>query len=495
MTVKVGSIAGRGSLIVVALLVVGCCSTGKQTSQVAFERTGKSCYVAKDVKLRAAEVLPFAVLSTNVYDGTFSLTPPKYPPPVCEQLSKDERNKETVIAPKDKCLFYPKDMLSSFIDDWEKWDDFPSSDLMCESGKLGLYVQVWEKKSQSDHVIAVVFKGTRFTSLADWTSNLRFMVPHLSRRDQYTTVGDPLIEEFIDEYKRRVLSEIKPGDPQVRLVAAGHSLGGGLAQYFAYALPPQSKKPGTPRVSEVYAFDSSPITGRSTIKNEKWQDNAEGLTVYQIFEHREALAYLRLLFNRLNPQGPRDPKVQTIRYDFDTSRDPIESHSMLRLTCEIANATGKLENPVAGEVATLCSKRDETRHSRRDSWYAAPPNFPSGYYTALSRDRFAPVPEEAFLRYASELKDNEFVKIEGNEIISSIMPQGFQMPAGLTAYMVRALVPEEEDCDLRVSIIQPSLRVTYVCPLARDVPFRRTAVLVLLKDQPCRVFVDVAIGR
>src|SRR2546430_2005963 len=52
---------------------------------------------------------------------------------------------------------------------WTMWEDFPSRSLIREAIRVGLFVEVWEKRS-SPPVVAIVFRGTEFNSLRDWIS-------------------------------------------------------------------------------------------------------------------------------------------------------------------------------------------------------------------------------------------------------------------------------------------------------------------------------------
>ncbi len=142
--------------------------------------------------------------------------------------------------------------------DWTRWKNFPSDSLIDEARKGGLFFEVWETRS-SPLRLAVVFRGT--DGWSDWLSNLHWFtrfIPILE--DQYSFVSSLVGKEFSD----RILADpIKYPNPEsLPLVSVGHSLGGGLAQHFAYAL---RLDPRVPRVSQVYAFDPSPVTGWSSV--------------------------------------------------------------------------------------------------------------------------------------------------------------------------------------------------------------------------------------
>ena len=221
---------------------------------------------------------------------------------------------------------------------WVRWEDFPSSDLRRKAREVGLFVEVWEKRS-SPPVIAAVFRGTEFTSIKDWISNLRWFlrfVPFYS--DQYTLVARRVGQQVVDRLSQRT------GHQAVQLVAAGHSLGGGLAQHLAYSLPL-----GGPRVARVYAFDPSPVTGWSTVDRGLRARNAQGLEIDRVFEHGEILAYIRLLLSYLSPPSAADPAIRQVRYNFVPTINPIKSHSIRFLACSLIKASGEAPLPDLSE--------------------------------------------------------------------------------------------------------------------------------------------------
>ncbi len=221
---------------------------------------------------------------------------------------------------------------------WTRWDGFPSSDLRRAAREVGLFVEVWGKAS-SPPVVAVVFRGTEFTSAKDWISNLRWFLRFVPfYPDQYTVVSGRVGKEVVDRLAQRADQE------ELRLVATGHSLGGGLAQHLAYSLPL-----GGPRVSHVYAFDPSPVTGWSAVDHELRASNAHGLEIDRVFEHGEILAYIRLLLSYVNPPSAADPAIREVRYNFVQSINPIKSHSIRFLACSLIKASGQASLPDLSE--------------------------------------------------------------------------------------------------------------------------------------------------
>ena len=228
---------------------------------------------------------------------------------------------------------------------WMRWLDFPSDELLKKLGSSGLYVDVWEREAQPRE-IAVVFEGTNFTSLPDWGANLRWFLRFLpSFEDQYTIAADEVAREFYERLSTRPeryvirigSAELLSGDgAPIKLVSTGHSLGGGLAQHFAYAFQ-QPYASGGPKISEVFAFDASPVTGWSVVPRGIRSYNAHNLRINRVFEHGEVLAYLRLITSRLS-RYTEHPSVWEYRYNFDRSWNLIKNHSIGMLADGLARA-------------------------------------------------------------------------------------------------------------------------------------------------------------
>lgn len=241
------------------------------------------------------------------------------------------------------------------IDEWLHLRDFPDTAAKQECLKVGLHCGIWVCQIQQIPVAAVVFRGTRPTRLnnwqsvkafcQDWRSNFRWVFKWLpGSRDHYTVIGT-------DIFQRSLISSLKKWKHENNierfdLVAVGHSLGGGLAQFMAYTFP-ESKEINHISVSKVYAFDSSPVSARCSAERGLCERNAEKLEIHHVFEHGEILAFVRLflrtllhtlhrklvlkplrkLFRKLLWE-PENPVVYTYRFNFTKSINPLASHSM-----------------------------------------------------------------------------------------------------------------------------------------------------------------------
>ena len=199
---------------------------------------------------------------------------------------------------------------------WVHWTELPSLKPNADEKYAGaaqqmrnvhLRAEVWSNAATTQVVVA--FGGTAASSWNDWKSNLRWVL--FNRKDEYTVLTDIFIPAFVQEYQRR---ESKPEWAWLkgaRIISTGHSLGGGLSQRFAYSLQAKSE---IPTVKEVYAFDPSPVSGKRSSPN--FSDQAQGLTIYRIYNRGEVLASLRSLVHFGNP-GDRRNQGQTwvdIRY-------------------------------------------------------------------------------------------------------------------------------------------------------------------------------------
>lgn len=140
------------------------------------------------------------------------------------------------------------------------------------------------------------------------------------------------------------------------VVSIGHSLGGGLAQHFAYSLPPTSQD-GTevPRVSRVYAFDPSPVTGWLGVPRHLREQNAANMQIERIFEHGEALAYIRLMQSYVVRPSEAAPAIWEIRYNLIRTANVFSNGSMLLLACHLATATSSANSSVSRKQRLIIS--------------------------------------------------------------------------------------------------------------------------------------------
>ncbi len=216
---------------------------------------------------------------------------------------------------------------------WTRWEKFPDDGLLKEISDSGLRVEVWEKREPA--MVVVAFGGTIFTSGKDWRSNLRWFIPE--HHDEYTDIVERFGPAFIGEYQTRMRA---PGGQHLKgavIASTGHSLGGGLAQQFAYALPINDV--GL-RVDTVYAFDPSPVTGYYSVPADLRERNQRSLSIDRIYERGEILAILRSITSLFVTPSAVDPKIRGVRYAVFYPALPITGHSMPQLACKLQAASG-----------------------------------------------------------------------------------------------------------------------------------------------------------
>jgi thioesterase domain-containing protein len=215
---------------------------------------------------------------------------------------------------------------------WERWTGFPDDGLLAKIKATHLRVEVWER--QEPPAVAVAFGGTVFTNNADWWANLRWFVP--GHHDQYSDVVQTFAPAFDLELKRRS-RQMDPGRlAGLELYSTGHSLGGGLAQQFAYSLPYDSIK----HVKQVYAFDPSPVTGFYSVPVKLRDQNRRGMLIDRIYERGEILAILRSLTSLIYKPSAVDPAIRGVRYRVFRAWNAIAAHSIVELAIKLDAARG-----------------------------------------------------------------------------------------------------------------------------------------------------------
>jgi pimeloyl-ACP methyl ester carboxylesterase len=179
----------------------------------------------------------------------------------------------------------------------------------------GMVFSVWWRETDEPGraEIGVAFRGTDFKSPADWRTNLRWFLPG---RDQYNVLAE-IVPHVIDHAKQHIgrwaAEHRQPGFGRFRIVSTGHSLGGGLAQLFAYK---------STEVNAAVVFDSSPVTGFHSCVSDT-EVNCH-VPVWRVYERGEVLSYLRSFTRQFYPLSEN---ITEIEFDL-LGGNPIVNHSM-----------------------------------------------------------------------------------------------------------------------------------------------------------------------
>ncbi|MEZ2296292.1 hypothetical protein [Variovorax sp. RCC_210] len=334
----------------VLTLMQGCVSlTQPQDTALSREPGERVLGHSVDVVVEAKKHWEFAWLSTRAYNAHYieaTGTVPELP-----RVESGSAGVQSLKAERD-CP-KPDDVLKDA--DWHRWEDFPGpmDDGLAERlRKAHLRVEVWEHVATRR--MAVAFGGTVFTNASDWLSNIRWFLPE--REDEYTMIQKEFVKAFVARYKARASEpshEYLRSGGGLRLYATGHSLGGGLAQQFAYALPAD---PDVPRVERVYAFDPSPVTGYYSVDEAVRAPNAKRLEIDRIYERGEALAFVRSITNFFVPPAADEPKIRSVRYalfyNVKTFWNVVGAHSIPRLACELDEAKNRPPPPAGVAVSS-----------------------------------------------------------------------------------------------------------------------------------------------
>lgn len=239
------------------------------------------------VDAHVVALLPYSALATEVY---------------CEALFKAAAD-----AP-------PPDCDTGWIGgtgDWQRLARWPE-DLAGPHDFKGMRFAVYWRWLTPGHAeIGVAFRGTDFKSPADWHANLRWF--H-GWRTQYDVLAE-IAPEVIRRSKAAI--QARHAVQRWRITATGHSLGGGLAQLFAYK---------STDVHAAVVFDPTPVTGYHGCVADS-EVNCH-VPVWRVYERGEVLSWLRS-FTRLF--YPLSENIVEIEFDvLGRNGNWIANHDMRR---------------------------------------------------------------------------------------------------------------------------------------------------------------------
>jgi pimeloyl-ACP methyl ester carboxylesterase len=235
----------------------------------------------------------------------------------CATFIPFQKDSEVIVRLADKPVIYPVRpiagayaqyavLASAAYDDKQTigvagWRRIKLPKYVCPPGRIcagEVGEQLWVRGGKNSCREAVVlFRGTVATSFDDWLANFHWF-------HRMTPVDD-----YYDQARGNIVDVVKIAEGQGcagRIIAVGHSLGGGLAQHVAYA---------NPKIRTVYAFDPSFVIGSTDF-------NMLGLPIYRdgakfdyVYEHGEILAFLRYIGRQFHPYESCNPRIRTVRFN------------------------------------------------------------------------------------------------------------------------------------------------------------------------------------
>ena len=327
------------AVVTFAVLLQGCASMRSEpdlTSPVLHRSaTLKEELPAPKAEEYARWAVPYSRVASHVY---------------CKSLSSTDAAKGN----QENCQDYPELRDTG----WRELYDSQTV-LTDEERKSGLEFMAFGRANRgSTGEVVIGFKGTDFSSLSDWRSNLRWFtrILPLPGRDQYQVVHSRA-EQLVD----LALAKAKESFPSAQgfdVYATGHSLGGGLAQLLAYS---------DFRVKGAVVFDPSPVTGYATLVTDR-QVNCSARIV-RIYERGEALQYVRSflrLFYTLSPN------INEFSFPLIHSKgNPVSNHSMTAFRGGL-EARAKVAKAQALPVGDLPGDPDCECYRERRPEYRAP---------------------------------------------------------------------------------------------------------------------------
>jgi Lipase (class 3) len=329
----------RGVLQLVAfpcLLLLSACASLHQPDDEVWRRTsGEKLEYWKDVPVAATEHWPYAWASAAAY-----------------QYADESAQHDGKLAPD--C---PNDEPHALLmrEGWSLWEglpllrqrstempDYRSQALAIQNAHLR--VEVWGNRERKEVVVA--FGGTVASRWPDWKSNLHWLLGPFGAEDEYDAITRAFVPIFKLEYARlRALPDTAwLSDPDTKVIATGHSLGGGLAQRFAYEI--WFNDNSIPFGKKVYTFDPSPVTGKRSSSSFREHGSEtkpfKGLQIHRIYNRGEILASVRSILHWGNPDPDGNEEGQTwLDYRYMDEWNPatslpigaIHAHGMQGLAC------------------------------------------------------------------------------------------------------------------------------------------------------------------
>ena len=170
-----------------------------------------------------------------------------------------------------------------------------------------------------ENILVIAFRGSTKRA-GDWITNLRWVTGFLPIHDDHYDVILDQIDKLLDDAIEQVTSH---ANTQMRIIATGHSLGGGLATKAAYS---------SAKIQEVIAINSSPVTGYYDVPAGRRARNKKNLLITRIFEHGEILAFARYPLRFFYKLSKKHPEIIEARFNFGINKSAMLEHSLKEFT-------------------------------------------------------------------------------------------------------------------------------------------------------------------
>jgi hypothetical protein len=289
-------------------------------------RVGPQPFHAYRAEPYASLYVSYAMMTSLAYTRPQNLNPDLCPEPALFDRQKDAEAiawMRSLNARKWKCLLGMSETLPC-----------PRRYLNCNSTGLPDF-QVWRRDDPLCSELVIAFRGVNLLDLSDWLY-LHWMAP---RFDPYQQVHARIETIAAMTGCRRA---------GTRMVAVGHSLGGGLAEATAYT---------DARIRYVYAFNSFPVGGFVGLDPTVQERNKIGLGIDNVYEAGEIADIPRLLLK--GPGTACNPRVRTVQFNLIPIGLPVEKHKIDTLTMnmlELSNGGIGPRSAVGYAAATRCHK-------------------------------------------------------------------------------------------------------------------------------------------
>jgi hypothetical protein len=304
---------------------LGACATDQPRDEVHV-RVGPEPFQAYRAEPYASLYVQYAMISSLAYTGRQNLNPDLCPEPASLDRQKDAEAiawMRSLNARKWKCLFGLSETLPC-----------PRRYLNCNSTGIA-DLQVWRRDDPFCSELVIAFRGVNLLDPSDWFY-LRWLAP---RFDPYQQVQARI------ETIAAMTGCLRAG---TRMVAVGHSLGGGLAEATAYT---------DGRIRYVYAFNSFPVGGFVGSDPAVQARNKIGLGVDNVYEAGEIADIPQLLLK--GPGTACNPRIRTVQFNLIPFGLPIEKHRIDTLTMNMLELSRRGISPRSAlgyAAAARCSE-------------------------------------------------------------------------------------------------------------------------------------------